>query len=489
MRSLRALTRFLHPETSVLKMLRFDPSGAIHPEYGVTDEQLQSLYPRLLELRQELIEADANGVASHHCPDTALPLGSGFYSLPKAQLEDYRKHRETSPLGRIFKVANSQMDMVDAVVVVGAGGMHAGPHAIMRACCDPYHNELRRGPRGGKPRMYFAGNNFDNDAAQALLSRITAGGYGETAAETRWVMVVNSRRGETLETEASSRQFLTALRTSLKNDATNLLPRFVVPVTGSGRNLNDLATALGCEEIFAVPDATDDRFTVLSPVGLIPAAMLGLDIMKFLEGAVAMNQHFESAAPDKNMVLQFVAINHLLERYQAKAIRVLSVWSESLESVGKWYEELLAGSGGKHGLGATPLTTVNTRDLHSRHQQHLHGRNDKVFHNLIVEKFRTDPLPLGPSCLHHDALDCLAETDLTDIMAAAIHGANESFHEERRPTTDIVLPTIDTHVLGQLFQMLMIATVIECHLSGVDPYGQPGRERYKSKLALHLARG
>ncbi|MGV3483117.1 MAG: glucose-6-phosphate isomerase, partial [Planctomycetaceae bacterium] len=360
--------------------------------------------------------------------------------------------------------------------------------AIMDACCDPYHNELGRGPRGGKPRMYFAGNDFDNDAAQALLSRIAAGGYGETDAERRWAVVVNSIGGETLEMAASFRQWLGALRAHLGSEDASLLTRLVVPVTGSSGRLHELGTAMGCEEVFIVPEGLGGRFSVLSPVGLIPAAMLGLDIVKLLEGAIAMNEHFESTPPHKNVVLQYVAINHLIEQHQGKTIRVLSVWTQALESVGKWYEQLVAGSHGKLGLGVTPLTAVNTSDLHGRHQQHQHGRNDKIFHNLVVERIRTDPLPVGPSDHNHDALDHLAEMDLPDILSVALRSTNETLHAEGRPTTEIVLPVIDTHVLGQLFQMLMIATANEGRLVNVNPYDQPGVEQYKAKMALTLGR-
>ena len=136
----------------------------------------------------------------------------------------------------------------------------------------------------------------------------------------------------------------------------------------------------------------------------------------------------------------------------------------------------------------TPLTTVNTSDLHGRHQQHQHGPNDKIFHNFIVERVRTDPLPVGKSDFNQDTLDDLAQTDLPDILSAAFRATNDMLHAQGRPTTDIILPTIDTYVLGQLFQMLMIATVIESRLLEIDPYDQPGVEQYKSNLALNLGR-
>ncbi len=245
---------------------------------------------------------------------------------------------------------------------------------------------------------------------------------------------------------------------------------------------------IGCEEIFSVPDGVGGRFSVLSAVGLVPAAFLGLDCIKLLEGAVAMNDHFINASYEDNVVLQYVAVNHLLSQHRDKSIRVMSVWSKSLESVGLWYDQLLAESNGKEGLGVTPLTTVNTRDLHSRHQQHQQGRNDKVFNNVIVDSYRCGELAVGKSDRNQDTLNDIADKTLPEIMAAAIKGTNDALHADGRPTTDIVLPTIDTHVLGQLFQMLMIATVIEGRLLGINPYGQPGVEQYKQNMNKNLGR-
>ncbi len=471
-----------------MSLLRFDPSGAIHADYGVTAEQIRELYPRLESLRRELVEVDPQQYTSGEVPEEKQPLEARFYWLPQELLEDYQARRESSELGRIFKVANTLVHDIDAVVVLGIGGSYMGPRAMMDACCDPYHNELRRAGRGSKPRMYFEGNNVDNDASQALLGRLAAGGYGDTAAERRHAIVVISKSGGTLETAVAFRQFFGGLKASLGEEASQWLPKLVIPATGDGGKLHDLATAIGCEEIFSVPDGVGGRFSVLSAVGLIPAAFLGLDCMRLLEGAVAMNRHFETAAPQDNVVLQYVAVNHLLAQHRDKSTRVLSVWSKELEAVGLWYDQLLAESNGKAGLGVTPLTTVNTRDLHSRHQQHQQGRNDKVFNNLIVDRCRTDPLPVGTSDLNQDTLNDIAEKDLTDIMSAAIKGTNDALHADGRPTTDIILPTIDTHVLGQLFQMLMIATVIEGRLLGINPYGQPGVEQYKINMSKNLGR-
>ena len=475
-----------------MKMLRFDPAGAIHPAYGVTQDQLNSLYPRLLELRRDWIEAGPTPLVSDENIESLKPPNVGFYRLPKEQLDDYMTRREASELGRVFKVATALKDVVDAVVVLGIGGSYVGPLALMDACCDPYHNELRRGPRGSKPRMYFEGNSLDNDTTQALLSRIAAGGYDDSAIEKRWMVIVISKSGETIETAAAFRQFLGALKSSLKGDDAAMIAKLVVPVAGTTGKLRDFALAIGCEEIFTVPDNVSGDFSVLSSVGLMPAAMLGLDCMKLLEGAVAMNEHFETTPPAKNVVLQYVAINHLLEQHHGVSTRVLSVWSKSLESVGHWYDQLLSqsmGAGmGEGSLGATPLTVVNTRDLHSRHRQHQQGKNNRVFNNLIVESHRTDPLDIGTCDLNVDLLNDIADKSLDNVLKAAIRGTNDALHQDGRPTTDIILPNIDTFALGQLFQMLMIATALECRLLGVDLSNRPGDRPYKSKMNNYLGR-
>lgn len=471
-----------------MSLLRFDPSGSIDPDFGITRDQIAGLATRLGELRTEMVETDPKEYASGEIPAAKRPLDARFFWLPEEQLGDYEKRRQASELGRIFSVANGLHDALDAVLVLGIGGSYMGARAMMDACCDPYHNELTRGARGSKPRMYFEGNNVDNDATASLMARLAAGSYGETPAEKEWAIVVISKSGGTMETAVALRQFLGRLESSLGDEGAGRLPKLVIPVTGESGKLFDLATEIGCPEIFSVPDGVGGRFSVLSAVGLLPAAFLGLDCMKLLEGAVAMNEHFKTAPYEENVVLQYVAVNHLLSAHRGKSIRVMSVWSKALEAVGMWYDQLLAESNGKDGLGVTPLTTVNTRDLHSRHQQHQQGAADKVFNNVIVESNRTDPLPVGRSERNQDGLNDIADKTLPDIMAAAIRGTNDALHADGRPTTDLILPRIDTHTLGQLFQMLMIATVIEGRLLGINPYGQPGVEQYKTNMNRNLGR-
>ena len=132
--------------------------------------------------------------------------------------------------------------------------------------------------------------------------------------------------------------------------------------------------------------------------------------------------------------------------------------------------------------GALPLTTVNTRDLHSRAQQHQEGRRDKVINNLILKHWRYDSLPVGHSQWNQDGLNELANKTLPDIMDAALRGTNLAYREDQRPTTNLYLPGCNESTMGKLMQMLMLATVVEGRLMHINPYGQPGVEKYKINM-------
>src|SRR5262249_37268225 len=144
-----------------------------------------------------------------------------------------------------------------------------------------------------------------------------------------------------------------------------------------------------------IPDNVGGRYSVFTPVGLLPAAIMGLDVRALLLGAAAMTRRFLEEPFERNPVLQFAALNYLMSEEMGKPIRVLAVWSKKLEALGLWYDQLLAESLGKQNRGPTPLTVVQTRDLHSRGQQHQEGTRDKVINNLVVKTPRTPPVTIG----------------------------------------------------------------------------------------------
>ena len=461
---------------SKIKPLTYDPANAFVSPHGITQAQFDALRDKLNACRDEVLVEDAKLFDDGtNIPPEKQPLDAGFLEMPERMLDAYQADRANSELGRILKTAKRLGEMVDKVVVLGIGGSYMGARALMESCCHPYHNSLGRGQRGGKPRMYFEGNNVDNDWSQALLEFLEMDSQGD-GPEGKWAIVVISKSGGTLETAAALRQFYAKLQSTVGKKK---LADYIVPVTGSSGKLASLADAIGCKDRFLVPEGVGGRFSIFSAVGLLPAAILGIDVVKLLEAAAAMNTHFRTAAMGRNVVMDYVAVNHLLEKEKGVVTRVLSVWSKSLESAGFWYDQLLAESLGKHEHGALPVTCVNSRDLHSRAQQHQEGVRDKVMNNVVLDSWRSDPLPIGQSEWDQDQLNDLSDKTLPQVMDAAFNGTKLAYKEDGRPTTDLRLPAADEAGMGQFFQMMMLATVLEGRLIGINPYGQPGVEKYK----------
>ena len=485
-----------------MDMIQYDPRGALDGPPGISADDLGSLATRLKSARAETLADEQLWSAGGPILPEKEPLDAGFIRLPERLLAEYQADRQDSELGRILATAERLRKIADRVVVLGIGGSYMGARALMDACCHPYHNELARGERARgerargerdeRPRLYFEGNNVDNDALAGLLDLLEAGqtdagGGNDAGGRGDWAIVVISKSGGTLESAGAFRIFLDALARSLEGDGEKLAER-VIPVTGQTGKLADLSRSIGCPEIFQVPDGVGGRFSIFSAVGLLPAAILGLDVVQLLRGAAEMNQYFCSAPPGQNVVLDYVGVGHLLETKLACKTRVLSVWSKGLEAVGLWYDQLLAESLGKDGRGALPLTVVNTRDLHSRGQQHQEGVPDKLITNLIVQQYCRDALQIGHSDRDQDQLNELAAKTLPEIMSAAIAGTNQAYNDVGRPTADLLLPATDESSLGQLFQMLMLATVVEGRLISINPYGQPGVEAYKQNMNEILRR-
>jgi glucose-6-phosphate isomerase len=463
-----------------LAPIAYDYSGLIAPkdappfvqQTGLSENDLKWLAPRLSAARQEVLDNLALYQRDGPVPEAMLPLDAAFFDLPERLLDE-----ERSLLDQIVAAGDRLAKEVDRVLVLGIGGSYMGARAVFEACCHPYHNEISRQRRGGRPRIYFEGNNLDNDSIQGLLDLVEG--------SDDWGIVVISKSGGTLETAVAFRIFLDALRKSCNGDQEKLRRR-VIPITGETGRLRDLANALGCQDIFPIPDGVGGRFSVLSAVGLLPSAIMGLDVGHLLEGAAAMNERFRSHPPLENPVLDYVGMTRLMETRRGATIRVLSTWGKGLEAVGLWYDQLLSESLGKHGQGATPLTVVNTRDLHSRGQQHQEGRRDKLITNLVVEQTAREWIAIECSDLDQDKLNALSGKTLPDLLRAAYSGTNQAYAEDYRRTATISLPRLDEGSLGQLFQMLMLATVVEGRLVGINPYGQPGVEAYKKNMTTIL---
>lgn len=454
-------------------------AAELRAKHFVSPTRLKEMTPRLLHCRSQVA---AEREARHVAPEN-LPIQAGFIDLPQNLLDNFRRKGDSSELGRCIGLANRLRDAADRLVILGIGGSYLGARALFEALKSDYHNELPPETRLGTPRIYFAGNNLDNDALQDLLELIQITCVDPERREERWAVVAVSKSGATLEPGVALRAFRREA-VEFYGMRSEWLKQMFVAVTGVTSKLRDLFRADGFAdaEILPIPDNVGGRYSVFTPAGLLPAALMGLDTRALLLGAAAMTKRFLEEPFEHNPVLQYAAVNHLLAEEHGKPIRVLSCWSKKLEALGLWYDHLAAESLSKQGRGPTPLTTVQTRDLHSRGQQHQDGPRDRVINNLIVKNPHGVPIGVGMADRNEDELNAYNRKGLPDLLNAALHGVNQAYYDVARPTADLVMPSLSEHTMGQLFQMLMLATVVEGRLMGINPYGQPGVEEYKRNM-------
>jgi glucose-6-phosphate isomerase len=301
--------------------------------------------------------------------------------------------------------------------------------------------------------------------------------------EERWSVVTVSRSGTSLEPGVALRVF--------RREATEYyglrspwLTKLFAAVTGPATKTRELFKAMGVGEqgLLTVPENVGGRFSVFTPAGLLPAAVMDLDVRALLLGAAAMTKRFLEEPVERNPVLQFAGVNHLMHEELRKPLRVMSIWSRKLEAVGAWYEQLVSESLGKQSRGPTPLTQLLTRDQHVRGQQNQEGPRDRVINNLVIKAPRAVPIMVQMADRNEDDLNQYNRKGLPDIAQSALKAVNQAHWDVGRPTADLVVPTLSEHTMGQLLQMLMLATVVEARLMGVNPYGQPGVESYRRHL-------
>jgi glucose-6-phosphate isomerase len=440
--------------------------------------RLKDLAPRLVQCRSQVVaDREARNVAPE-----MQPVEAGFIDLPQNTLDNFRRRGEASDLGRVLALANRLREQTDRVVLLGGGVCYLGARTLFQALRSTYHNELPADTRLGVPRIYFEGNGVDNDSLQDLLDLLQVSCVDPEQREERWAVVCLSRAAA-LEPAVALRVF--------RREATEFyglrsprLTQLFAAVTAPAGKLGELFRAHGHgeAEMLALPDNVGDRFGMFTAAGLLPAALMGLDVRAMLLGAAAMTKRFLEESFERNPVLQLAAVHFLMAEEMHKPLRVLAVGSPKLEALGLWYEHLVSESLRRQGRGPTPLTVVQSRDLYTRGPQHHEGPRDRLITNLVVKNPRAVPILVQMADHNEDDLNAYARKGLPDLANSGLRAANRAYFETARPTADLVVPTLSEHALGQLLQMLMLATVVEGRLMGVNPYGSPGQETYQRHL-------
>lgn len=422
-----------------MRLLRFARAGVVDKTFGITHEQVASFRESLTVQRSTLFDPTAS---RYH----------GGLRLPEKLLTQYEATREKSELGRVFRVANRLHDHLDAVAVIGEQDTLLGPSALMRACCEPYHNELSRSARGSKPRMYFINADFDNDATDGLRRRLAVGGDPSHAAERRYAVIAIDASGDShessLATSVSAALLGDQLAGSLGNAATRWMPKLMIPITPASGHVRTLANRYGCPRGFEFDKELAGPFGIYSPANLLPAALLGLNCIEFLVGAAEMNEHFLNASFPDNIVMQFVATHRAMVQYRQARSSQLQIWNPALGGFVAWWQRLLQTPSGGGGM---PM-------------------GNDVIHHLSVDTVRSDPLPIDSRNVADPFDKILSQTPQTgrrpvapmlpDLAQAMLAKNALDQRIAQQPATHLRLPHLDMHSLGQLFQFTCL--VREC---------------------------
>ena len=393
----------------------------------------------------------------------------GFFDLPYGS--------ETA--AQVTELADGFGQWFADVVVLGIGGSGLGARALSDALLGPFWNDRSTEDRDHFPRLHVV-DNPDPHTLQALFGRIDP-------ATTLFNVV--SKSGATAETMA---QYL-VVRRRVENAVGEEKARghFLFTTDPVRGVLRQIAQAEGIPTL-PVPENVGGRFSVLSPVGLLPAAVCGVDVHALLRGAAAMDERCRTRELARSPAGVLASLLHDADTTQGRPVHVLMPYADRLRSTSLWFQQLWAESLGKaltvegepRMTGPTPLVAVGATDQHSLLQLFMEGPHDKVVLFVTVD----DPGPAVPiPDLHPEiaTLSYLGGHTLAELLETEWRATAEALRREGRPNATIHLPAVDAEVMGQLLMMLEIATVIAGALYGVDPLGQPGVELGK-RLTLGL---
>ena len=283
----------------------------------------------------------------------------------------------------ILQYVSEVKDQVEAFVVLGIGGSALGPIAVQQAINHPFYNELPREKRGGYPRFYVA-DNVDPERLSALFDVIDV---------TKCLFNCISKSGSTSETMSQFMIIKEMLEERLPKEE---VKNHIVCTTDAEKgNLVKIAKEEGYR-LFVVPAGVGGRFSELTPVGLLPAAMCGIDIRALLAGAAEMDRRSKEPNWRKNLAFLYGALHYLAMR-QGKNISVMMPYADSLKYIADWYAQLWAESLGKRYdneghevfVGQTPVKALGVTDQHSQVQLYTEGPFDKVVVLLGVEEYKT----------------------------------------------------------------------------------------------------
>ena len=396
---------------------------------------------------------------------TATGPGSDFLGwLPLPQTTPHEE------LQKIKEVARDLSTGIDTVIVIGIGGSYLGAKAIIEALSHTFDALL---PHRKRPIVLFAGQHISEDYLSELLDLM----HHRSCA-----CVVISKSGTTTEPAIAFRIIKKFIKEKYGKEEAK---RRIVAITDASKGaLRSLSTQEGYRT-FIIPDDVGGRFSVLTPVGLLPIAITGIDIDALIEGA--RKQMEKSLKPDvNNPSIQYAAIRNVLYK-SGKLIEILANFHPKLHYVTEWWKQLYGESEGKEGLGLFPAGVDFTTDLHSMGQYIQDGQRILIETVLSVSQpDRTLHVEAEPNDL--DGLNYLAGKRIDHCNKMAEAGTRMAHVDGGVPNIRIEIPRLDAFHLGALLYFFEVACGISGYMLGVNPFDQPGVEAYKKNMFALLGK-
>ncbi len=380
----------------------------------------------------------------------------GWLQLPEEQsahVQDY------------LKIA-SDLQKMDAVVMVGIGGSYLGFKCL--------YESLRPavGASAG-PEILFAGHSLDGHYHQQLLEYLEERDFG---------VVVISKSGTTTEPAIAFRLLWSLLEK--KHGASGAASRVCAITDANKGTLRKSADELGFHSAI-IADDVGGRFSVLSPVGLIPAAIAGIDIYSLLQGSMEMCDHLRNDQSENNPAVQYSAYRNSLYE-EGKKIEILVYYQHALQYFAEWWKQLFGESEGKHGKGIFPASAGFTTDLHSLGQW-IQESERSIFQTILdVEEARSPALSKQEN--DGDGLNYLAGKTVHEVNRVALQATRQAHGEGGVPSLRIKIPSIEEFQMGRLFYFFEYACGISAYALGVNPFDQPGVEAYKNSMFKMLGK-
>ncbi len=427
-------------------------------EQGIDWEEIEALEPTLKKAAAALAEKRESGQME-------------WRELPYNQQEVVKD---------ILETAAQIKEKFDNFVVLGIGGSALGPIAVQQALNHMFYNELPKEKRAGCPRFYVV-DNVDPERMEGLFDIIDI---------EKTVFNVITKSGSTSETMA---QFL-IITDLLKTKLGDKYKEHIIATTDREKgNLIKIARQEGFKTYY-IPEGVGGRFSELSPVGLLPAAVCGIDIEEMLAGAAYMDKIVSQSDPYKNPAYMAATLQYLAMK-AGKNISVMMPYADSLKYMADWYAQLWAESLGKRYdlegnevfVGQTPVKALGVTDQHSQIQLYTEGPFDKVVTFLGVREYRTKvDIPKGYEDI--PAVSFLGGHTLNELIHAEQMATEYALLKANRLNRTITLPEVNAFTVGQLLYFMEVETAFAGELLNINAFDQPGVEEGKNATYALLGR-